>query len=94
MTQDTTESIQGTLSNTQTTSTITDSNALQVPTHEITENTNNRFNQEDPSTLSTINTIDTQQLQTHHRQNYDPTSPPILNFSSEYSYTFNPTRFI
>ena len=75
--RDNTESIQDTLANTHTTSTITDSNALQMPNHDITENTNNLLNQEDPYTLSTINTIDTQQFQTHHRQNYDPPpSPP------------------
>ena len=79
ITRDTTESIQDTLSNTRTTSTITDSNALQVPTHDITENTNNLFTQEDPFTLSTINTIDTQPHQTHHRQNYDPPPPPSEN---------------
>ena len=81
ITQDTTESLQDTLMNTLNTSTITDSNALQVPIHDITENTNNLFNQEDPFTLSTINTIDTQPLQTHRRQNYDPPPPPSENSS-------------
>ena len=72
----TTESIQDTLANPHTSSTINDSNALQIPTHVITENTKNPFHQEDPSTLSTINAVDTQPLQTHHRQNYDPPPPP------------------
>ena len=76
ITQDTTESLQDTLMNTLNTSTITDSNALQVPIHDITENTNNLFNQEDPFTLSTSITIVTQPLQTHRRQNYDPPPPP------------------
>ena len=93
ITRDTTESNQDTLINTHNTSTITDSNALQAPTHDIAENTNKFFNQEDPSTLSTINTIDTQPLQTHHRQTYDPPPPPSEN-STQYSHTFTSTRFI
>ena len=76
ITQNTTESFQDTLANRHTTSAIIDSNALQKPTHVITENTNNLFHQEDPSTLSTVNTVDTQPLQTQHRQNYDPPPPP------------------
>ena len=76
ITRDTTESFQDTLINTHNSSTITDLNALQVPTHDITENTNNLFNQEDPSILSTIKTIETQSPQTHRRQNYDPPLPP------------------
>ena len=79
ITRDTTESIQDTLANPHTTSTITDSNALQIPTHDILENINILFHQEDPSTLSTINTVDTQPLQTRHRQSYDP-APPHLKF--------------
>ena len=81
ITRDTTESIHDTLANPHTTSTITDSNALQIPTHDITENTNNLFHQEDPSTLSTIKTVDTQPLQTRHRQIYDPPLPPSENFT-------------
>ena len=78
ITQDTTESLQDTLINPPNTSTVTDSNARQVSIHDITENTNNLFNQEDPSTLFTMNTIDTQPLQTHQmiQQNYDPPHPP------------------
>ena len=59
LTQDTTEFLQDTLINQLNASTITDSNALQVPIHDITETTKNLFNQEDTFTLSTLNTVDT-----------------------------------
>ena len=87
ITRDTTESIQDTLANPHTTSTITESNVLQIPTHDVTENTNNLFHQKDASTLSTINTVDTQPLQTRHRQNYGPPPPP-----SEKSTHSSPTH--
>ena len=79
ITQDTTESLQDTLINPPNTSTVTDSDARQVSIHDITENTNNLFNQEDPSTLFTMNTIDTQPLQTHQmiQQNYDHPHPHL-----------------
>ena len=89
ITRDTTEFIQDTLANLHTTSTIIDSNALQIPTHDITENTNNLFHQQDPSTLSTINTVDTQPLQTRHRQNYDP-PPPSSENSTHSTLTHSP----
>ena len=78
ITQYTTESLLDTLINPLNTSTITDSNALQLPIHDITETTNNLINQEHPSTLSTMNTIDTQPLQTLQKiqQNYYPPPPP------------------
>ena len=80
--QDQTESLQDTLINPLNTSTIADSNTLQVPSHDITENTNNLFNQESTSTLSTMNTNDTQPLQTPQRiqRNYDP--PPLPSENS------------
>ena len=80
-TQDTTESLQDTLTNQPTTSTITDSNALQVPIHNIADNPNNVFHSQDTSILSTTNTTITQPSQTHHivQRNYDPPYPPSHN---------------
>ena len=77
LTQDTTEFLQDTLINPLNTSSLTDSNALQVPIHYITENTKSPFNQEDTFTISTLNTVDTQSLQTPQtiQRNYDP--PPL-----------------
>ena len=65
--------------NTLNSPTIIDSNTLHVPVHDITENTKNPLNQEDPSTLYTKKSIDTQPLQTHQtiQQSYDPPSPHL-----------------
>ena len=81
-THDSTESVQDTLTNPHnTSSTVTDSNALQVPTRNITEHNNHLFNQENPSTLSVTNTSETQTPSIHHtiQRNYDPPPPPSNN---------------
>ena len=81
LTHDTTESLQDILTNSLNTSNITDSSVLQVPTRNITEHTDNLFNEETPSTLPVTNTIDTQPPQTHYtiQRNYDPPPPPSEN---------------
>ena len=73
LTHDTSESVQDILTNPRNTSITTDSDAIQIPTRNITEHTDHLFNQENPSTLSVANTIDTQPPQTHHtlQRNYD-----------------------
>ena len=78
---DTAESVQDILTNPPNTSITTDSNAIQIPTRNITEHTDHIFNQEIPSTLSVTSTIDTQPPQTHHtiQRNYDPLPPPSEN---------------
>ena len=75
------ESVQDILTNPPKTSITTDSNAIQIPTRNITEHTDHIFNQENPSTLSVTNTTDTQLPQTHHtiQRNYDPPPPPSEN---------------
>ena len=50
LTHDTVESVQDILTNLLNTSFATDSNAFQIPTRNITENTDHLFNQENPST--------------------------------------------
>ena len=79
ITQDSTESIPDANTNQpNTSSTVTDSNALQVPTRNIIEHNNHLFNQENPSTLSVTNTSETQTPSIHHtiQRNYDPPPPP------------------
>ena len=78
---DTTESVQDILTNPPNTSITTDSNAIHIPTRNITEQTDHLFNQKNPSTISVTNTIDTQSLQTHQtiQRNYDPPPPPCEN---------------
>ena len=85
ITQDTTELLHDTFVNPLDTSTITDSNALRIPIHDITDNTTKLFNQEDTSTLSKMNAIDTQPLQLHQmiQRNYDP--PPLPSETSTHS---------
>ena len=83
VTHNTVGSVQDTLTNPSNTSITTDSNAIQIPTRNITEHTDHTFNQENPnpSTLSVTNTNDTQPPQEHHtiQQNYDPPPPPSEN---------------
>ena len=82
ITHDSTESVQDILTNPpNTSSTVTDSNALQVPTRNIIEHNNHLFNQENPSTLSVTNTSETQTPSIHHtiQRNYDPPPPPSNN---------------
>ena len=81
VTHDTAESVQDILTNPPKTSITTDSNAIQIPTRNITEHTDHIFNPENPSTLSVTNTIDTQPPQSHHtiQRNYDPPPPPSEN---------------
>ena len=81
VTHDTAETVQDILTNPPNTSNTTVSNAIQVPTPNITQHNDHIFNQENPSTLSATNTIDTQTTQTlHARQlNYDPPPPPSEN---------------
>ena len=83
VTYDTAESVQDILTNPPNTSITTDSNAIQIPTRNITEHTDHFTNQENPnsSTLSVTNTIDTQPPKLHHtiQRNYDPPLPPSEN---------------
>ena len=61
-----------------TSSTVTDSNALQVPTRNIVDNNNHVFNKENPSALSVTNTSEIQTSSIHDiiQRNYDPPPPP------------------
>ena len=68
LTHDTAETVQDILTFPPNTSITTDSNAIQIPTRNITEHGDHIFNQENPSTLSVTNTIDTQPPQTHHNE--------------------------
>ena len=79
--QDTTDSLQNTIINQPTSSTAADSNELQVPIHNITNNPNNRFHSDNTSILSTTNTTAIQPPQTHQviQRNYDPRPPPSNN---------------
>ena len=81
LTHDTAESVEDILTNPPNSSITTDSNAIQIPTRNITEHTDHIFNQENPFTLSVTNTIDTQPPQSHHtiQRNYDPPPPPSEN---------------
>ena len=82
ITHGSTESVQDTLTNPPNTSSlVTDSNALQVPNRNIIEHNNHLFNQENPSTLSVTNTSETQTPSVHHtiQRNYDPPTPPSNN---------------
>ena len=79
LTHDSTESVQDIFTNPpNTSSTVTDSNALQVPTRNIIDNNNHLFNQENPSTLSVTNTSEIQPSTIHNiiQRNYDPPPPP------------------
>ena len=78
---DTAESVQDILTNPPNTSVTIDSNAIQIPTGNITEHNDQIFNQKNPSTLSATNTFDTQIPQTHHaiQRNHDPSPPPSEN---------------
>ena len=82
ITHDSTESVPDTLTYPpKTSSTVTDSNALQVPTRNIIEHNTHLFTQENPSTLSVTNTSETQTSSIHHtiQPNYDPPPPPSNN---------------
>ena len=82
ITHDSTESVPDTLTNPPNTfSSVTDSNALHVPTRNILEHNNHLFNQENPSTLSVTNTSETQTSSVHHtiQPTYDPPPPPSNN---------------
>ena len=82
ITHDSTESVPDTLTNPPNTfSTVTDSNALQIPTRNIIEHNNHLFTQENPSTLSVTNTSETHTSSIHHtiQPNYDPPPPPSNN---------------
>ena len=83
VTHNTVGSVRDTLTNPSNTSITTDSNAIQIPTRNITEHTDRSYNQENPnpSTLSVTDTIGTQPPQEHHtiQQNYDPPPPPSEN---------------
>ena len=64
ITHDSTESVQDLHTNPpNTSSTVTDSNALLVLTRDIIEHNNYLYNQENPSTLSVTNTSETHHLQ-------------------------------
>ena len=82
VTHDSTESVQDILTNPPISSrTVTDSNALQVPTRNIIEHNNHLFDQKNSSTLSVTNTSETQTPSIHHtiQRNYDPPPPPSNN---------------
>ena len=82
ITHDSTESVQDTITNPpNTSSTTTDSNALQVTTRDITENNTHPFNQENPSTISMTNDTETLPSSIHQTipQNYDPPPPPSIH---------------
>ena len=82
ITHDSTESVQDTITNPpNTSSTTTDSNALQVPTRNITENNTYPFNQENPSTISMTNDTETLSSSIHQTipRNYDPPPPPSIH---------------
>ena len=79
LTHDSTESVQDIFTNPpNTSSSVTDSNALQVPTRNIKDNNNHLFNKENPSTLSVTNTSEIQTSSIHNilQRNYDPPPPP------------------
>ena len=79
LTHDSTESVKDIFTNPpNTSSTVTDSNTLQVPTRNIIDNNNHLFNQENPSTLSVTNTSEIQTSSIHNiiQRNYDPPPPP------------------
>ena len=82
ITHDPTESVQDTITNPpNTSSTTTDSNALQVPTRNITETNTYLFNQENPSTISMTNDTETLSSSIHQTipRNYDPPPPPSIH---------------
>ena len=67
VTHDSTESVQDILTNPpNTSSTVTDSKVLQVPTPNIIIHNNHLFDQQNPSTLSVTNTSETQTPSIHH----------------------------
>ena len=76
--QDTNESLQNTIINQPTCSTTADSNQLQVPIRDITNNPNTLFQTDNTSILSKTNTTIIKQPQTPQimQRNYDHPPPP------------------